>query len=225
MARLRDAREARARPGYDIVTATTLARSAPAGEEGPPLPDVPLPDPRDGPDPSFRGLSWGIAVHVALDAAARGARGEELRRVARSALLEAERPVEDGEPEELDELVSLVKRVLGSELWERARQAGHRLSEVPFAYHDPGSGSTPDGAAPRVIEGVVDLAFREDAGWVIVDYKTDVGSDPGFPRRQAAYRRQVDLYAGAWEALTGEPVTERVLFYTARPESEELVRW
>jgi ATP-dependent helicase/nuclease subunit A len=224
MAELARAREARAAPGYDIVTATTLAKSSPLDGEGAPLPDAPLPDPRDGPDPSFRGLSWGIAVHVALDAAARGARGADLRRVARSALLEAERPVTAGEPMELEELATLVERVLGSELWERAGRAGRRLSEVPFAFHRPDAGSG-DEAVPRVIEGVVDLAFRDAAGWVIVDYKTDVGTDPGFPRRHAAYRRQVDLYAEAWEALTGEPVAERVLFYTARPEPEALVRW
>lgn len=73
---------------------------------------------------------------------------------------------------------------------------------------------------PAVLEGVIDLAFREREGWVIADYKTDVGTDPEFPARVEAYRRQVDLYAEAWTRLTGEPVKERVLFFTTQGRVE-----
>ena len=72
----------------------------------------------------------------------------------------------------------------------------------------------------RVLEGVIDLAFQESDGWVIVDYKTDVGTDPDFQVRTQVYRRQVDLYAEAWSKLTGDPVKERVLFYTAQDRVE-----
>ncbi len=75
-------------------------------------------------------------------------------------------------------------------------------------------------AVPAVLEGVIDLAFREREGWVIADYKTDVGTDPEFPARVEAYRRQVDLYAEAWTRLTGEPVKERVLFFTTQGRVE-----
>lgn len=71
-----------------------------------------------------------------------------------------------------------------------------------------------------LLEGVVDLAFRERGGWVIADYKTDVGTDPDFAQREVAYRRQVDLYAEAWRQLTGEPIKERVLFFTAQGRVE-----
>jgi ATP-dependent helicase/nuclease subunit A len=73
---------------------------------------------------------------------------------------------------------------------------------------------------PTVLEGVIDLAFREADGWVIADYKTDVGTDPDFPRRLETYRRQVDLYAEAWTRLTGDPVTQRVLFFTTQGRAE-----
>ena len=72
-----------------------------------------------------------------------------------------------------------------------------------------------------VLEGVIDLAFRERGGWVVADYKTDVGTDPDFTAREAAYRRQVDLYAEAWAQLTGEPVKERILFFTAQDRIEQ----
>jgi len=80
-------------------------------------------------------------------------------------------------------------------------------------------GGEPD-PVPAVLEGVIDLAFREREGWVIADYKTDVGTDPEFPARVEAYRRQVDLYAEAWARLTGEPVKERVLFFTTQGRVE-----
>ena len=67
---------------------------------------------------------------------------------------------------------------------------------------------------------MIDLAFLEADGWVIADYKTDLGTDPDFGTRLDAYRRQVDLYAEAWARLTGEPVKERVLFFTAQGRVE-----
>ena len=83
-----------------------------------------------------------------------------------------------------------------------------------------GQGARPDAAQGDVLEGVVDLAFREPDGWVIADYKTDVGTDPEFAARVEAYRRQVELYAAAWTRLTGEPVKERVLLFTAQGRAE-----
>jgi ATP-dependent exoDNAse (exonuclease V) beta subunit len=79
----------------------------------------------------------------------------------------------------------------------------------------------PDGP-PVLLEGVIDLAFREPDGWVVADYKTDVGTDPEFAARQLSYRRQVDLYADAWAKLTGDPVKERVILFTAQGRTE---RW
>jgi ATP-dependent helicase/nuclease subunit A len=72
----------------------------------------------------------------------------------------------------------------------------------------------------EIIQGVIDLAFLEDGGWVIADYKTDLGTDPDFGRRLDAYRRQVDIYAEAWARLTGDLVKERVLFFTAQGRVE-----
>ncbi len=85
---------------------------------------------------------------------------------------------------------------------------------------DAVAGSGAPGRGRGILEGVIDLAFKEDGGWVIADYKTDVGTDPDFPARADAYRRQVDLYAEAWSRLTGEPIKERVLFFTAQKRIE-----
>ena len=55
----------------------------------------------------------------------------------------------------------------------------------------------------RVIEGTVDVAFREDGVWTVVDYKTDreIGETGGAAE---VYRRQVALYARMIARATGE---------------------
>ncbi len=89
--------------------------------------------------------------------------------------------------------------------------------------HEPAEDpDAPREGPARVLEGVIDLVFEEADGWVVVDYKTDVGTDPHFAERVDGYRRQVDLYADAWGSLTGDPVKERVLFFTTQGRVE---RW
>ena len=94
-------------------------------------------------------------------------------------------------------------------------ESGERYTEVPFAVNLGG-----DEGAPEVLEGVIDLVFRENGHWVLADYKTDSGEDPEFEERVGRYRAQVDLYGDCWERLTGEVVGERVLVFTAQGRVE-----
>ena len=56
-----------------------------------------------------------------------------------------------------------------------------------------------------LVEGVVDLAFREDTpdfdGWTVLDFKTD----REFARSSEIYTAQVSLYSEAIRAATGLP--------------------
>ena len=52
-----------------------------------------------------------------------------------------------------------------------------------------------------LMEGVVDLAFRDDDTWVVVDFKTDRAPDGALD----VYCRQVQLYAQMVARATGEP--------------------
>ena len=81
-----------------------------------------------------------------------------------------------------------------------AAAAGGLRREVPVALRL---------AERTLVEGVVDVAFREPggAGWTIVDFKTDRDLAPRLPE----YRWQVTLYARAVAAATGEP-TRAILF-------------
>ena len=48
---------------------------------------------------------------------------------------------------------------------------------------------------------MVDLAFREESRWIVVDFKTDRELEP----RRLEYEAQVGLYANAVARATGDP--------------------
>ena len=54
-----------------------------------------------------------------------------------------------------------------------------------------------------LVDGQVDLAYETDAGWVIVDFKTDIE----IASAQDAYKQQVALYVEAVTRATGQPAT------------------
>lgn len=223
--RVDERRRSRALPTY---------RAAPVKLRAGELSDYELRAVRKGRGPAGRGVEWGSAVHGVMEAAMRGADGVALRAQARSLLLAAERPVDErGEPEELDELMGIVYTVRSAPLWQRARSAETLQIEAPFALMltaaeyaglaatiseiEPSDGQD---STREIIEGVLDLAFREAGAWTIVDYKSDAAGSGIDEARRARYRAQVDLYAAAWQRITGEPVRERVLLFTADGRTE-----
>ena len=75
------------------------------------------------------------------------------------------------EDKRVQHLLECVRSVRQSEIWKRAQQSQQVLPEVPIMMMDKSAESS-DGR-PLLLRGVIDLAFREGDGWVIVDYKTD----------------------------------------------------
>jgi ATP-dependent helicase/nuclease subunit A len=106
----------------------------------------------------------------------------------------------------------MVMAVTQSAIWQRARRSRRQLVEVPFQLVDRHE-EVPD-PLPTVIRGVIDLAFQEGDGWVIVDYKTDAARGRALSKLVARYAPQLRLYAEAWRRCTGEPVDEVGLFFT-----------
>ena len=99
----------------------------------------------------------------------------------------------------------IVKRALDSGRWWR---------ETPVA------GPVGDG----IVEGFIDLLFKEEDGFVIVDYKTDaLGSDEEIERAMARYRLQGGGYALALSRATGATVKE-VSFLFLEPSREVTVK-
>jgi ATP-dependent exoDNAse (exonuclease V) beta subunit len=103
--------------------------------------------------------------------------------------------------EEIETAASAVMTALQHQLMERARTAfaaGLCRREIPITLREQ------DGI---IIEGVVDLAFREADKWVVVDFKTDKELDAAVD----VYRRQIAIYADAVSNATGVPA-EAFLF-------------
>jgi ATP-dependent exoDNAse (exonuclease V) beta subunit len=65
----------------------------------------------------------------------------------------------------------------------------------------------------RVLEGIIDLLYRDHDGLVIVDYKTDAAPVAALDARVDFYRPQMAAYALAIEAATGESVARCVLLF------------
>jgi ATP-dependent helicase/nuclease subunit A len=65
----------------------------------------------------------------------------------------------------------------------------------------------------RVLDGVIDLLYRDHDGLVIVDYKTDAAPTAALGNRVDYYRPQMAAYALAVTAATGETVARCVLLF------------
>jgi ATP-dependent helicase/nuclease subunit A len=152
------------------------------------------------------GTEWGTLIHLLLEAAMLDP-DTDLHRLAEDSLAEL-----GLEPCRKDDAVDTARSVMESEIWQRARASAQVLAEVPFEMLAPWNSGDED-HVPLLLRGVVDLAFREPQGWVIVDYKTDRRSVEHLAELLERYRQQVKTYVEAWVALTGDPVHEAGLYF------------
>jgi ATP-dependent exoDNAse (exonuclease V) beta subunit len=141
------------------------------------------------------GRRFGALVHALLAdvpltarAAADGGNGV-------SGLAAAHGRVLGASEEEVTAAASLVEATLEHPVMRaaaRAAAASRCYRETPVTL------KTDDGS---IVEGFVDLAFEDDDGFVVVDFKTDRELEGEFER----YRRQVQIYATAIGRATGRP--------------------
>jgi ATP-dependent exoDNAse (exonuclease V) beta subunit len=66
-----------------------------------------------------------------------------------------------------------------------------------------------EGPPSTFLSGVIDLVYRTERGWHVVDYKTDQLS---LDELAASYGRQCHAYATHWASITGEPVVYAGLY-------------
>jgi ATP-dependent exoDNAse (exonuclease V) beta subunit len=65
-----------------------------------------------------------------------------------------------------------------------------------------------------LVEGFVDLLYRDDDGLVVVDYKTDAwGTDAHLDAKVERYSVQLQAYASALTTALGQPVARAVLLF------------
>ena len=103
-----------------------------------------------------------------------------------------------GDPEK-KRAIQMLERALDSDLIKRARRADEVYRELPFTL------VTDDG----LMEGKIDLLFREEGKWVLVDYKTDARVEA------ERYVAQIHAYESALKQVAGITVAEKLLFFLA----------
>ena len=79
-----------------------------------------------------------------------------------------------------------------------AEKAGRNVRrEVPVSLRL----DTVPGQPPQIVDGQIDLAYEDEDGWVVVDFKTDIE----IASAQDAYQKQVAMYVEAVRRATGKP--------------------
>jgi ATP-dependent helicase/nuclease subunit A len=135
-----------------------------------------------------RGRRFGTLVHTVLrDVSLTGSEGEIRALAATHARLL------DATPAERAAAVEVVERALRHPLVERAVRSAECRREFPLLMRL---------GDREVLEGTMDLAYRDGDGWVVVDFKTDAEPEAERPR----YVRQIAWYAYVLERRTGLPV-------------------
>ncbi len=173
----------------------------PSGEAGP----GPSGEPGPAASGEPAGAAWGTLLHGLLEHAMRhpASTREDLARLARWLTVEFDelRPV-------IGEALDWVEAVRRLPFWDDARAAGAEcLVEVPFAVRL----EAPPGGVPTILRGIIDLIYRSEAGWRLLDYKSD--RLDGVADIEAALRArhgaQLADYADAWQRATGARVLSR----------------
>jgi len=183
----REAIERAGTPSLRVQTATERA-TVRTDSQVPPAEVVTLP--RDAGRPS--GPRFGALVHAVLATAPLDADADGVRRATdlQARILGAG----------LDEIAAArraVEHAFAHPVLVRAAAAearGECRRETPVTFQEE------DGT---IVDGVVDLAFREEGLWTVVDFKTDRELERELP----VYRRQVALYAEVIAAATGQPAS------------------
>jgi ATP-dependent exoDNAse (exonuclease V) beta subunit len=194
----RRAREARVQTlseaSWQVESVTGTAHRA--GPYGHPLQEGKLREPDTG-------MAWGSLIHFLLEHAMRGPRHERTHLERLATWFAFDKPeLRRVVPEALD----TVERVMAEAFWLEAQAAEERAVEVPFAVRvgDPG-------APPKILHGVIDLAFKTAAGWTLIDYKTDQLAG-GVDQLAARYAPQIRAYADQWSAQLGTPTRAALHF-------------
>ncbi|MDT5038037.1 MAG: hypothetical protein QOE03_3222 [Micromonosporaceae bacterium] len=116
----------------------------------------------------------------------------------------------EGVADHTDLVASLARAALGSDVVRYAATRQHwRETYVGTLVGD------------RILDGVIDLLYRDDDGLVIVDYKTDAAPAAALDGRVTYYRPQMAAYALAVTAATGEPVARCVLLFLSPTGAHE----
>ncbi len=139
------------------------------------------------------GRRFGELVHACLATVALDAKPEQVRGVVEVMGRSLRAP-----EEEVDAAAQAVDAALAHRVFDAARRAKQVRREASLVDH------LADGT---VVEGVIDLAYETDDGWVVVEFKTDAAIDDSLTK----YETQTLAYVRAIARATGQPVSGLIL--------------
>jgi ATP-dependent exoDNAse (exonuclease V) beta subunit len=177
---------AASRPSIDVMTTTEAAANpdlGPATSIAVSIETVAAPMSRPG------GQRFGSLVHALLADVPLDARDPDV--LAKLAAVHGR--VFGADSGEIAAAADLVHRVLRHPVLEaaaRAERGGQCYREMPVTWRS---------ATGSLVEGFVDLAYADEQGFVVVDFKTDRELEGSLDR----YQRQVSIYATAIAVSTG----------------------
>ncbi|MDR0382351.1 MAG: UvrD-helicase domain-containing protein [Oscillospiraceae bacterium] len=163
---------------------------------------------RTGPTAAERGTALHLFMQFADFTACRTAEGAraEAARLRKAGLL-TEQQAGAVSPERV---AAFFRHPLGLRLLASPRV----VREFKFSLLVPAASLLGTGEGEEILlQGVVDCYFEEADGLTVIDFKTDAVAPGEEPARAALYRPQVEAYARALAAITGRPVTQRLLYF------------
>ena len=111
-------------------------------------------------------------------------------------------------------LESIIDKFKERKLYDRIRNSEAVYTEVPFSFKvsagDSYAGNT--FSEDTYVNGIIDLVFKENGKWIIIDYKTYDETEASHDLRKM-YEPQLSAYKDVWENLTGEAVEEVEIFF------------
>ncbi|MDR7075919.1 ATP-dependent helicase/nuclease subunit A [Neobacillus niacini] len=159
------------------------------------------------------GKEWGTLIHDVFEKAVQGYDVEKYIKVAlNSNNIPASRE---------DEVNHYLTNFRKSKLWDELQTADEVLTEVPFTLKVEKQDSLyrqitkkPEEHQPFYVKGIIDLIYKKNGEWNIVDYKTDRPKrKEDYEKLQAFYRSQLEFYRQAWEEITKEEVRSASLYF------------
>jgi ATP-dependent helicase/nuclease subunit A len=168
------------------------------------------------------GKEWGTLIHDVFEKAVQG---KDVSRYIKVALSSNNIPTSRE-----DEVINYLTNLRTSELWDEIQTADEVLSEVPFTLKVEKKDSlyaqitkNPEYQHPFYVKGIIDLIYKKNSEWKIVDYKTDRAKrKEDYEKLQAFYCTQLSFYKQAWEEITKEKVKSKSLYFL---EPNEIVKY
>ena len=163
-------------------------------------------------DHDANAVALGSAVHAAMQYIRYEACGctEEIR-------AEVDRLVQEGFLTERQKAMidcSMLASFFASPVGRKLRSGGQILREFKFSILDDGENYGEGLEGEQVLlQGVVDCAFLEEDGIIIVDFKTDRVTEATLPQLTQRYRLQVQTYAHALSRIYQMPVKAKCLYF------------